>query len=246
MTLPRTLLPALILAIAFLAAPARAQTARDLTDIALSLYQQANSPGALERNKELINAPEAFIVSIYQPGTLVLLNKQRVRVPALRYNVALHLLEVRDSTGSHVWPPGSLDGFYMGTRSDARHFRSYKVRNGATGVDFVEVLTAEDNSPIVLAVQHIYLHEEAQLNPILRTEAKAARTEIGQEVVAGAGTTPKEPLKPVVLNQRAVLRLFGASAAPVEAFGAKEHLSYTDLAQVLRMVEYYNKSVAKP
>jgi hypothetical protein len=239
-----TTLAGLLLAMLLRAAPTHAQAARDLTDIALSLYQEANAPGALARNKALINAPEAYLVSIYQPGALVMLDKKRVRVPALRYNVALRVLEVRDSTGSHIWPPGSIDGFYMGKGADARHFRTYKVRDGSTITDFVEVLTTADNSPMVLAVQNNYVHEEAQLHPVLHTEVKPARTEIGQVVVAGPNN-PKEPLRPIQLTPRGVLRLFGNHAAPVEAFVAKEHLNYNDLGQVLRMVEYYNQGMAK-
>ena len=233
---------ALALTIAALAAPAHAQTARDLTEIGMDLYQQANSPGTLERmRKDLVNAPEAYLVGAEQPGEVVLPGKRRYRVPAMKYNVALHLLEVRDSTGSHVWPPGSLDGFYLGNGTGIRHFRSFPVRNGSTKTDFVEVLTVDEMPPLVLAVQHYYVHENAQLDPILRTETRKARTEIGQTVVAGPGALPKEPLRVVDLNQRGVLRLFGTRAPEVAAYAAKEHLAYTDLAQVLRMVEYYNQ-----
>lgn len=235
----------LLLLLALWAAPARAQTARDLTDIGLTLYQQANSPGALERlRQDLLNAPEAYVARIAQPGTLVLLTKRRVRVPALKYNAARHLLEVQDSTGRHVWPPGSLDGFYLGQGAGARHFRSYAVR-GSTKTDFVEVLTANDDSPIVLAVQHVYFHEDAEINPVLRTETRKARTEIGQVVLAGPGTLPPEPLRPLALSQRGITRLFGSRAAQIDAYAAKESLGYTDLAQVLRLVEYYNQQAAK-
>jgi hypothetical protein len=220
----------------------QAQAARDLGDIGVQLYQQANSPGALERmRKDLVNAPEAYLVSVEQPGVLVLPSKRRIRVPAMRYNVALHLLEARDSTGSHVWPPGSLDGFYLGQGADARHFRTYDVRNGGTKREFVEVLTADDNAFLVLAVLHHYVHDDAQLDPILHTETRPARTEIGQVVVAGPSATPQEPLKAVSLNRRDISRLFGTRAAQVDAYAAKEHLAYTDLAQVLHMVEYYNR-----
>ena len=239
------ILTALLFAAPLLAPTAQAQTARDLTEIGMDLYQRANAPDALVRmHKELINAPEAYVVSIDQPGALVLLDKRSVRVPALKYNVALHLLEVRDSTGSHVWPPGSLDGFYLGRGGDARHFRSYTVRDGTTQKDFVEMLTRTDSSPIVLGLRHIYMHEEAQLDPVLRTETKKARTEIGQVVVAGTGTAPQEPLRPLTLNQRGVMRLFGVQAAAVAAYATKEHLGYADLSQVLRMVEYYNQQLA--
>ena len=241
----RFLLPLLAaLPVAGIIGTARAQAARDLTEIGMDLYQRANSPDALERmHKDLVRAPEAYLVNVEQPGTLVLLSKQRVRVPAMRYNVARHLLEVRDSTGSHVWPPGSLDGFYLGKDSDVRHFRTYPVRNGSTKSDFVEVLTVDDTPKMVLAVQHAYLHEDAQLDPILRTETRKARTEIGQVVLAGPGTAPQQPLRVISLNQRGVMPLFGSRAAQVQTFAAKEHLSFTDLASVMRMVEYYNQKV---
>lgn len=231
---------------AALAGPARAQTARDLSEIGVDLYQRANAPDALARmRKDLANAPEAYLVALDQPGTLVLPDRRRVRVPAARYNVALHLLEARDSTGSHVWPPGSLHGFYLGRGPEARHFRTYAVRDGSTKTDFVEVLTVDDDCPLVLALQHRYVHEDAVLDPVLRTETRRARTEIGQVVVAGPGARPGEPLRPVPLTERAVLRLFGPQAAAVQAFAAKERLGYTDLAQVLRLVEYYNQRLIK-
>lgn len=222
-----------------------AQVARDLGDFALSLYNEANSPGALQRRrKDLMKAPEAYLVAIEQPGTLVLLpDQRRVRVPELRYNVALRLLEVHDSAGFHVWPPGSLDGFYLGRGTEARHFRSLKVRTEGPPLDFVEVLTAADNAPLVLAVQHRYIHEEPLLDPVLHTETRPGRTLIAQRVVAGPGG-PAEPLRELPLTQRYVGRLFGAHTAAVAAYAEREHLGPTDLAQVLRQVELYNQLTA--
>lgn len=246
MTVSTKTLAALVLAVLLSAGNAHAQTQRDLTEIGLDLFQRANAPDALARmRQDLINAPEAYLVRVDQPGTLVLLDKRRVRIPAMKYNVALHLLEVRDSTGSHVWPPGSLDGFYLGQGADARHFRSLPVRNGSTKTDFVEVLTNPDNTPIVLGVQHQYIHDDAQIDPILRTETKAARTEIGQVVVAGTGPLPSEPLRVVSLNQRSVGKLFGTRAREVDEWALRQHLGYADLGQVLRIVEYYNQISVK-
>lgn len=244
MTTARKRGASLLLAGLLLAASAQAQsqTGRDLAELGMDLYQRANSPDALARmRKDLVNAPEAYLVSVDQPGTLVLLDKRRVRVPALKYNVALRLLEARDSTGSHVWPPGSLDGFYLGLGNEARHFRSRVVRNGSTRLDFVEVLTQSDASPLVLALQHSYLHEDAQLDPILHTETRPARTEIGQTVLTGTDLVAKEPLRAVTLSQKSVTQLFGSRAPEVAAWAAKQHLGYTDLGQVLQMVEYYNQ-----
>jgi len=228
------------LGLALLAAPAQAQAVRDLYDISATLYLNANSPSALaRRQKELTESPNAYLVSIDQPGTLVLLNKRLVRVPALRYNVALNLLEAQDSTGSHMWPPGSLDGFYLGRDPDARHFRSYAVRNGGHFLTFVEMLT-DAAAPLQLGVQHTYHHTDLELHPVLRTEVKKDQTEINQTVVSGPGNGSAEALRPLTLNERAVLRLFGTRAPQVAEYAAREHLTYTDLAQVLRMVKYFN------
>lgn len=227
-------------------AQAQMQYGRDVLDMSMDIYQRANAPDALAKmRKDLINAPEAYLVSMDQPGTLVLADKHRIRIPAMKYNVALHLLEARDSTGSHVWPPGSLDGFYLGRGPDARHFRSLLVRVGSTRMDFVEVLTPNDNSPVVLGLQHHYLHEDAQLDPILRTETKAARTEIGQVIVAGPSQS-KEPLRELSLNEKSVVKLFGAFASDVQAYAAKQHLNYTTLPDVLHLVEYYNRHAPAP
>ena len=236
------------LSLGLLLAPglARAQ-ARDLYDISVALYQNANSPNALARRaRELADSPDAYLVAVDQPGTLVLADKRRLRVPALRYNVALNLLEAQDSTGSHLWPPGSLDGFYLGRGSDARHFRSAYVRDGGRQLTFVEVLTAADTAPLVLGVLHTYRHLDAGLHPVLRTETRKPLTEINQTVLAGPGSgNGSDDLRSVALTERAVLRLFGARAPQVAQYAARENLGYTDLAQVLRLVEYYNTLPAR-
>ncbi len=232
---------------------ARAQTGQnlsdlnDLTNLSTNLYLQANTPEAMARmRKDLAAAPEAYVVSGAMPGVLAAANGRRYRVASLRYNVALRLLEATDSTGSHVWPPGSLDGFYLGQNSEARHFRTYQVRLGSTQPDFVEVLTARPNPPLVLALAHRYLHEDAEIDPILRTEKRAARSAVGQSIVAGPGTpNSKEPLRELTLTQKNVLKLFGPEAAAVAAYALRQNLGYTDLGQVLQMFVFFNQLAEK-
>lgn len=215
--------------------------------LSAELYMQANTPEALARmRKDLVKAPEAYLISIPQPGTLLLLPKVRLKVSAMRYNVALHLLEATDSTGNHVWPPGSIYGFEMGKPGQMRQFRSHLVKTGSTQMEFAEILTVDVDKvpPLILALQHNYLHEDAVLDPILRTEKMAARTVIGQVVLAGPGTDPKVPLRELPLSQKNVSRLFGEQAPQVTAYAINQHLSYLDLNDVLKMVEYYNQKVA--
>jgi hypothetical protein len=225
---------------------AQAQTARDLTDIGMDIYREANSPDALLKyNKALAMSPLAYVVPMPQPGMLVLPNNRRIRVPSLRYNVAVGVVEATDSTGAHVWPPGSLREFYIGRGGNARHFRTATVRNGNTKRDFVEVLTSAENSPVILALQHAFIHEDAVMDPVLHTEKRKERNEIGQTVLYGNGNLPKEPLRPLVMNRKSVLKLFGDKAAQVDAYATKEKLDLTDLGQVLRAVEYYNLVASK-
>ena len=219
----------------------------DLTNLSSSLYMRANTPEAIARmRKDLAEAPEAYVVAQPLPGVLVTAAGRRYRVRSLRYNVALRLLEATDSTGSHVWPPGSLDGFYLGQNREARHFRTYAVKLGSTQPDFVEVLTAQLNPPLVLALAHRYFHEDAQFDPILRTEKRPARTAIGQNILAGPGTpSSKEPLRELTLSQKNVLKLFGPEAPAVAAYATRQNLTYTDLGQVLQLFDFYNQLKAK-
>jgi hypothetical protein len=237
------------LAVALLPLTALAQTAdgtRDLSDIGMDIYRRANSPDALLKyNKDLAMAPHAYVVPMPQPGVLVLPNGRRVRVPSLRYNVAVGIVEATDSTGAHVWPPGSLREFYIGRGADARHFQTAMVRNGSTKQDFVEVLTGANKSLVILALQHAFLHEDAVFDPVLRVEKRKERNEIGQTVLYGSATMPKEPLRPLVMNRKNVLKLFGDKAAQVDAYATKEKLDLTDLGPVLRAVEYYNLVASK-
>jgi hypothetical protein len=239
-------LSALLLLACVAAQPARAQTARDLTEIDMDIYQRANEPGALLKyRRELALSPLAYVVPMPQPGLLVLPNNRRIRVPSLRYNVAVGVVEATDSTGAHMWPPGSLRDFYIGRGGNARHFQTATVRNGTTKRDFVEVLTSAENSPVVLALQHAFIHEDAVVDPVLHTEKRKERNEIGQTVLYGFGATPKEPLRVLMMNRKNVLKLFGDKAAQVDAYATKEKLDLTDLGQVLRAVEYYNLVASK-
>ena len=64
-------------------------------------------------------------------------------------------------------------------------------------------------------------------------------------MVAGIGPAA-EPLRELSLSRRYVRPAIRAGSRPVEAYAGQQHLGYTDLAQVLRLVEYYNQKVAAP
>jgi hypothetical protein len=89
-----------------------------------------------------------------------------------------------------VWPPGSLRGFDLGRGPAARHFRTYLVRNGSTrSATSWKSSPPDDDSPIVLAVQHTYLHQaaEARSGAAHRHPQGAQRRSGRKSVVAGSG-----------------------------------------------------------
>ena len=110
----------------------------------------------------------------------------------------------------------------------------------------MEVLTTQPNPPLVLALAHRYLHEDAEMHPVLHTEMRPARSVVGQSIVAGPGTpNNKTPLRELTLTQKNVLKLFGPEAAAVAAYAVRQKLAYTDLGQVLQLFDFYNQLVTK-
>jgi hypothetical protein len=92
----------------------------------------------------------------------------------------------------------------------------------------VEVLTATDASPLLLA----WLYAPA--------EADGKRPLMGT-LMAGPGTVGAEPLRPLEPTESAVLRLFGSRAGDVRSFAAAQHLDYTRPADIAKMMDHYNR-----
>ena len=237
----------LALGLLALAGPAQAQTARDLTEISMDLYQAANSTTRMDRiNREMYDDPVSWLIYENQPGVLYTAKGQRVRVPALRYNPALHLVEARDSTGKQLWNPETLSGFEFGSGTGRRQFRVLPVRNRDVNKDFVEVLTADPKGQLMLGAEHVFIHEDQQLHPVLKTVIKPAVNQVVYDAVVGYNTLPPTPLRPIgTLREKTVLRLFGSYAGQVAAYARQNHLNYEALADVLRMANYYNELVSK-
>lgn len=173
----------------------------------------------------------------FQFGALRTYDGRYRPVPGLRYHPGLHLLEAQDSLNTdstHLWPVGSLRGFDLGEAGDKetplRRFRPRLVKEGSAGTrrEFVEVLTAIDAGPLLLAW--------------LYSVAPAGRPPLVISLLAGPGApTGAEPLRLLEPTQAAVLHLFGARANDVRAFATLQHLDYTRPDDIARMMDYYNR-----
>ena len=220
--------------------PAAAQTARDQAE-ARTLYHQANAaPASANLRAAMARQSSGFFGDgTFQRGALRTYDGRYRPVPGLRFHAGLHLLEAQDSVevdSTHLWPVGSLRGFDLGetddTRPALRRFRTRLVKEGSAGSrrEFVEVLTAVDAGPLLLA----WLHASG-------ADATAGRLSLVPLLLVGAGNAPTEPLRPLELNQTAVLRLFGARGGDVQAFATTNRLHFDQAVDVARMIDHYNR-----
>lgn len=236
------LLPCLVTALVLATQlPAAAQTAREQAE-ARTLYQQANTaPNTKTLRASLVQQASSFFGDgKFQPGALRTFDNRYRPVPGLRFHAGLHLVEVQDSIeldSTHLWPVGSLRGFDMGELggrgADApRRFRPRLVKDGAGGSrrDFVEVLTAVDAGPLLLAWLYSY-----------GADAAAGRLSATPLLMVGSGTDANEPLRPITLSQPEVLRLFGKRDKDVSTFANAQHLQYDQPADVAKMIDHYNR-----
>ena len=218
---------------------AQAQASHDVAE-ARTLYAQANRPPQEPTLRASLKAQGSgfFGDGSMQPGALRTFDGRYRPVPGLRFHAGLRLLEAQDSINldsTHLWPVGSLRGFDLGEPGDAtppRRFRPRLVKEGSAGQrrEFVEVLTAVDAGPLLLA----WLYTSG-------ADAVAGRLSMAPLLLVGAGNDPSEPLKPLELSRSSVQRLFGNRAEAVNAYAMTKQLLYDKPTDVARMIDYFNK-----
>ena len=220
---------------------AMAQASRDQSE-ARNIYQQANAkPQAGTMRAALARHTSGFFGDgSFQPGALRTFDGRYRPVPGLRFHAGLHLIEAQDSIdtdSTHLWPVGSLRGFDLGTADGpgtppVRRFRPRLVKEGSAGTrrDFVEVLTAVDAGPLLLA----WLYASG-------ADATVGRLSFAPLLLAGAGNAPEEPLHALDLNQGAVLRLFGKRADEMHKFADAQRLHFDQPTEVARIIDHYNR-----
>ena len=206
------------------------------------MYQQANStPHSATLRASLKSQATGFLGDgTFQPGALRTFDGRYRPVPGLRFHAGMRLLEAQDSLNTdstHLWPVSSLRGFDLGEMGGTgvnalRRFRSRLVKEGSAGTrrEFVEVLTAVDAGPLLLA----RLYSSG-------ADATAGRLSMAPLLMTGVGNEPTEPLHPITLNQADVLRLFGKRDDEISTFANAQHLQYDQPTDVARMIDHYNR-----
>ena len=219
--------------------PVAAQNSHDVLE-ARTVYAQANrDPNATLLRAGLVSQTSGFFGDgSMRPGALRTFDGRYRPVPGLRYHAGLRLLEAQDSISldsTHLWPVGSLRGFDLGEpggSSPVRRFRPRLVKEGSAGTrrDFVEVLTAVDAGPLLLA----RLYSSG-------ADATTGRLSLAPLLMVGVGNSLSEPMRPLELTQSNVLKLFGNRAEDVSGFVMRQQLKYFQPEDVARMIDYYNQ-----
>ena len=219
--------------------PVLAQASHDVQE-ARTLYAQANRPPQEAALRAGLQAQGSgfFGDGNLRPGALRTFDGRYRPVPGLRYHAGMRLLEAQDSISldsTHLWPMGSLRGFDLGEPGDAtppRRFRPRLVKEGSAGQrrEFVEVLTAVDAGPLLLA----WLYTSG-------ADAVAGRLSMAPLLLVGAGNDPSEPLRPLEISRSSVQRLFGNRAEAVNAYALTKQLVYESPTDVARMLDYFNR-----
>ena len=227
------------LAVVVLSQSAWAQSSKDQAE-ARALYRQVNSAAAGPALRAALTRQGSgfFGGTAFQSGALRTFDNRYRPVPGLRYHAGLRMVEAQDSIdtdSTHLWPVGSLRGFDLGEPGGEvapRRFRPHLVKEGSAGIrrDFVEVLTAVDAGPLLLA----WLYTSG-------ADATAGRLSLMPLLLVGPGSGATEPLRPIELNQTAVLRLFGARTGEIRSFANGQKLRYDQPTEVARMIDYFNR-----
>jgi len=234
-----TFLLLLLLGLGVGSTPVLAQASRDMAEARI-LYAKANRPPYENTLRANLKAQGSgfFGDGSMRPGALRTFDGRYRPVPGLRYHAGLRLLEAQDSINTdstHLWPLGSLRGFDLGEPGDTtppRRFRPRLVKEGSAGQrhEFVEVLTAVDAGPLLLA----WLHTSG-------ADAVAGRLSLAALLLVGAGNDPAEPIRPLELSRSSVQHLFGNRAESVNAYAMTKQLLYDKPGDVARMIDYFNR-----
>ncbi|QIL76270.1 hypothetical protein [Hymenobacter sp. HDW8] len=186
---------------------------------------------------------QAYYTPDWKAGTLLFTNEQALAVPAMRFNMAMRLVEVQDPTaegGIRIIPAASIRGFILGPAGkNGQAFEVQSYRSASySGKNFFESL---NQGPVRLFLLHEVVERPAARNEALGVETRAAQyLRSTQPYVLRAG---QERVEPLSLTKKAVLRLFNEKAPQIEAYASQNNLSYEQLPNVVRMMEHYQSLI---
>ncbi|SHI37087.1 hypothetical protein SAMN02745146_0675 [Hymenobacter daecheongensis DSM 21074] len=238
--IPKFLLAGLLAAGPFLTCRAQANmmSANDVRNLSAGYYSAYEYDRVVA--KAALTPEQAYFTPEWQPGTLWTAGGEKGGVAALRYNMALRLVEVRDPAtpaGVRIVPVGGLRGFTLGPegKPGSRTFEARLVTRAANSRNFFEVLT---EGPLQLLLQHGIDEKEATWIAAYNLETRPASvSRVTRLFVAKPGLSTVEELP---LKRKAVEKLFVPYASEVASYATGKKLSYEQVPDLVWLVNYYN------
>lgn len=250
----KTVVLSLVTLLGFSATTAYAQAGMNSYDMADITRGRPTSTRNLNKNTgdhaaAIAGTPApAYYNQGWNAGTVQPLDGQASPVTGLRYNLKLQWLEVQDASapdGIRVYPSGSLKSFTLvpGAGQVPHLFREYKYSSTRTGSGrgFMEELNR--TGELRLLVRHAFEERAAEINPALNTEVRPAQQLHVSALFVTQATKPDVATE-LTLDRRSVLRIFKSRAGELDDYAQSQKFSYTNLNDVLKLVERYNTLVA--
>ena len=193
-------------------------------------------------------AGQGYFTTDWLPGAVASTTGKQKPYKALRYNLVLHALEVRDTssvtgTATTLLPTADVAGFTLGTTRTGTHsFEAhyYQSSTESGNQDFFENLNA--GGPVQFFLHHSIAQKPTPgAKSVSEVAAAAAYTREARLYVL----RPKQKnLTEFTMGRKPVLKLFGDRAAEVEQYATSKGWSYENLEHVVWMADYYNKLAA--
>ncbi|SHL39064.1 hypothetical protein [Hymenobacter psychrotolerans] len=246
----------LLFALSLSASSALAQagmSSYDMADVTRGRPMSARNLNMSTANKEaaIAGTPAlGYYNQGWNAGTVQPLDGEKGPVSGVRYNLKLQWLEVQDATapgGIRVYPSGTLKSFTLvPAAGQAPHlFREYKYSSTRTGSGrgFMEELNRTGD--VRLLVRHTFEERAAEINPALNTVIRPAQ-QLHVTTLFYTQAAKPDFAGELTLDRRNMMRVFKARAGDMDAYAKYKGLDYSNLNDVLKMVEHYNTLAATP
>ena len=222
---------------------------------AMRLQQEAYQVGIRNAQRQQLldqlrlTSPLTYYDSDWQSGTAKLADGREVKAP-MRYNLVTRALEIRRAStlglSDSVLVLPQFQAVQLGTATPAmyRDFvkEPYVSATSRRDYNLFERITQNAGPVQLLLLHEVILENTAPAFAPGGTGRPAEQTV--QRVSRLYARLPGRPrIQEVSLSKSAILHLFGNDSVRMRQYATAHHLSFTDLAQVVQLVDEYNKMV---
>lgn len=194
-------------------------------------------------------SPLTYYDSDWRPGTAKLADGREVKAP-MRYNLVTQALEIRRAStlglSDSVLVLPQFLAVQLGTAVPAMYrdfvMETYESATSQRDYNLFERIT-QTAGPVQLLLLHEVILESTAPAFAPGVTGRPAEQTVQRVSRLYARLPNRLRVREVSLNKRAILNLFGNDSGRMSEYAVAHQLSFTDLAQVVQLVDEYNKTV---